>query len=229
MLMYVQAIDVPHKVVLSKKEFRRALLKVNMTSTGNRLGMLPLFTGMRVRLTAKLSGAQRIMQDSVGTVVGTEFHPREFENDDWRFESGHVARARGYVRLRRMPIAVYVKFDGYEEDFGFGHGVVLVQPSASSWTFNTYDDDDVRSRREVAMNRLQIPLAPEKVRTVQTAQGMSMDSVIIMLSKGSMMSIDDWWLHIYVMLSRVRTIEQMLLYGMPDKSLFKTGPPCLDS
>ena len=39
------------------------------------------------------------------------------------------------------------------------------------------------------------------------------------------MSIDDWWLHIYVMLSRVRTIDQMLVYGMPDKSFFKTGPP----
>ena len=58
MLVYVQAIDVPHKVVLSKREFRRALLKANMTSTSNRLGMLPLFTGMRVRLTAKISGAQ---------------------------------------------------------------------------------------------------------------------------------------------------------------------------
>jgi hypothetical protein len=225
-MMYVQAIDVPHKVVLSRDEYRRALLKVNMTSTGNRLGMLPVFVGMRVRLTAKLSAKRRIMQDSVGTVVGVEFHPDEFRcHDAWNMDAQHEVYERGYVRLRYMPQCVYVRFDGYEEDFGFGAGVVNVLPSSSNWEFHTHDNNEARSRRVVAMSRVQVPLAPEKVRTVQTAQGMSMDAAIIMLNRQGNMSNEDWWLHVYVMLSRVRTIDQMFLFGLPEKSFFRSGPP----
>ena len=64
-----------------------------------------------------------------------------------------------------------------------------------------------------------------QVRTVQTAQGMSMDSCIMLLSRYGNMGEDDWWLHVYVMLSRVRTAARILLYGLPSRSLFERGPP----
>ena len=71
-----------------------------------------------------------------------------------------------------------------------------------------------------------MPLAPEKVRTVQTAQGLSMDNCVMMLDRPhDKMSYDFWWLHVYVMLSRVRTAEQILLYGLPPRWLFERGPP----
>ena len=75
------------------------------------------------------------------------------------------------------------------------------------------------------MWRIQIPLAPEKERTVQTAQGMTMDAAKIFLTRPGTMSHEDWWFHVYVMLSRVRTVEKMLLFGLPPKAVFEAGPP----
>ena len=68
MLMYVQAIDIARSRRLPAAEYRRALQVVNMTNTGNRLGMCPLFLGMRVRFTAKISAKYKIVQDAVGEV-----------------------------------------------------------------------------------------------------------------------------------------------------------------
>ena len=80
-------------------------------------------------------------------------------------------------------------------------------------------------QREVNMLRTQIPLAPEKERTVQTAQGMTMDAAKIFLARPGTMGYEDWWLRLYVMLNRVRTVESMLLYGVPPCEIFEAGPP----
>ena len=77
MLMYVQALDWPRKGKrLKKSEYKQALQVVNMTNTGNRMGMCPLYVGMRVRLTAKLSAKYGIVQDAVGQVQEVVFDDR---------------------------------------------------------------------------------------------------------------------------------------------------------
>ena len=229
MLIYIQAIDIPHKIVLPNSELRRALQTVSMTRTGNLLGMLPVFMGMRVRLNCKISAKDQLMNDSPGTIVGINFHGDEFSRpqDDWRVNPQHEAWQRGYIRLRKMPTAIYVKMDDFEVDLGFGKGIIAVYPiSSRKWEFHSHHDQDgSRVRRKVQISRTQFPLAPEKVRTVQTAQGLSMDSAVMTLAKPDRMSEPDHWMHIYVMLSRVRTMKQLLLFGLPDKKLFECGPP----
>jgi hypothetical protein len=85
------------------------------------------------------------------------------------------------------------------------------------------------------MMRKQFPLAPANVRTVQTSQGLSMDSAQMYLEKGRL-SAEDYWMHLYVMLSRVRTLEQLLVWKLPGrteaavknvltKSIWALGPP----
>ena len=93
MLIYIQAIDIPHKIVLPNSELRRALQHVSMTRTGNLLGMLPVFMGMRVRLNCKISAKDQLMNDSPGTIVGINFHGDEFSRpqDDWRVNPQHEA------------------------------------------------------------------------------------------------------------------------------------------
>jgi hypothetical protein len=220
MLVYVQAIDVPRKDVLSAAELRRALQRLSMTETGNQMGMLPLYIGMMVRLTTKLSAAHRLMQDSVGTVVGIQFHEQEFVGrvqDDWRGNGAHDSWRRGYYKTRKMIKAVYVKFEDYDIDSGYGAGVVSVEPRSASWKFKTHDDL-ISKRRDLPMTRIQLPLAPARVRTVQTAQGMSMNAANMNLARPpTMSSDDDYWLHLYVMLSRVRTVGRLLLFGMPEQ------------
>ena len=184
---------------------------------------------MRVRLTVKKSAKHRIVQDAVGEIVGIEFDPREFAvvgASDWRDNAAHPARVRGWVRLRYMPTAVHVRVEKYDQDVGAGPGIVLVRPERGDWDFNCHIGvGDARQYVPVAMRRVQIPLAPEKVRTVQSAQGMSMDAALCFLSKQKSSNKDDWWLHVYVMLSRVRTIGQLLIFGHCPRELFEQGPP----
>ena len=157
------------------------------------------------------------------------FDEREFEAcaSDWRDDENHPARRKGYVRLRYLPTAVLVRFHEYSQDHGFGVGVVEVACKGTSWEFIAHDDvNGMRSLEKVPMWRVNLPLAPEKVRTVQTAQGLSMDNCVMILDRpGENFRHDDWWLHVYVMLSRVKTAEQLLIYGLPPRSLFERGPP----
>ena len=103
---------------------------------------------------------------------------------------------------------------------------MLLRPSGADWEYVGHQGTGAeRMIDKVKMRRIQIPLAPEKDRTVQTAQGLTMDSAIMYLARPSNMSFDDWWLHVYVMLSRVRTLDQVLVYGLPPRELFERGPP----
>ena len=229
-LMYVQAIDVPAKGTsgLTASDFRKALQVVNMTKTGSRLGMCPLFVGMRVRLTGKIAAKFFIVQDAVGEVVRIVFDEREFasQRSDWRSNVDHADRKRGFTRLRYMPRGVLVAIDGFKRDNGFGEGVVLVRPMKGEWDYVHHEYvHGRRIQRKIKMKRVNFPLAPEKERTVQSAQGLSMDAAMMMLDKPGTMTFEDWWLHVYVMLSRVRTARQILIFGLPPKSLFEMGPP----
>ena len=77
------------------------------------MGMCPLFEGMRVRLTTKLSAKHLIVQDAVGVVVGVQFDDREFDDParDWRRNADVRRKLNGYVRLKYVPQGVYVKID----------------------------------------------------------------------------------------------------------------------
>lgn len=200
-LVYVQAVDTCSSQHLDREEYNRALQVVNMTKTGKLLGMCPLYTGMAVRLNTKLSAKHGLVHDAVGTVRGFIFH----EDDKFWGAEDHAALQMGFVVCKHLPEAVLVEFAGLEEDFGFGTGVVAVETRSESWTYKTHDKwSGLRKQVECTMRRRQIPLAPEKVRTVQTAQGLSMEAVSMFLGCPKNMSQDDYWLHLYVMLSRAR-------------------------
>ena len=227
-LMYVQAVDVS-KFALPQGEYERMLLVVNMNDTGKLLPMLPLYDGMRVRFTMKLSAKHQVVQDAVGTVVGVEFHIKEFDlpGSDWRDNRSHSAYECGYVRLRYFPRAVLVRVDGYDEDVGYGKGVVMVHVHKGPWKYSTHHVvDGERKPWTLDVQRYQLPLAPEKVRTVQTAQGLGMDGARMHFAKPpGNMSPDEYWLHVYVMLSRVRVEKRIVAYDLPPKELFEKGPP----
>ena len=204
MLLYVQAVDLPEHRRTNSADYKAMLQVPNVNNTGHLMGMCPLYTGMRVRLNVKLSAKNQIVQDAVGEVVGVQFHPREFEapGSDWRVNKGHEAHGLGYYRCNRLPRCVFVKFDGFKEKFGFGEGtdgVVQVAPHRATWIWKDYyrDDSGERKQQNVKVTRYQFPLLPEKVRTVQTAQGMGMDAATMVLQKTPNMSHDDWWPHLY--------------------------------
>jgi hypothetical protein len=159
--------------------------------------------------------------------VGFQFDPRE--NLSWQ-QPHHEASKIGHVVLKYLPQAVSVKFKDYQTDHGFGVGVVAVEPAANSWTYKTHEKvTGLRKPFPLSMRRRQVPLAPEKLRTVQTAQGLSMDACTMYLNKPGFMSgergEDDYWMHLYVMLSRVRSSNNILAYSLPDVDFLGRGPP----
>ena len=145
---------------------------------------------------------------------------------DWQ-DPAHEVRHRGIAYLQALPKAVLVKFDDYRANpMGLGEGVVLVEPHVSYWKYKTHENlTGKRKQAEVSMARRQIPLAPEAVRTVQTAQGMSMDAAMICMAKPGNMDDDDYWMHLYGMISRVRRSAGLLAFDMPTVRFFERGPP----
>ena len=116
---------------------------------------------------------------------------------------------------------MHVCFDGCTVDNGLGPGVVALESVKKNW--NLLVNDQVRpgqrsNPREIPVERHQVPLAPEKIRTVQTGQGMSMGALIAFLFKNSNMDLDAWWLHVYVCLNRVRHISSLLVYDLPPEA-----------
>ena len=169
------------------------------------------------------------MQDAVGTVVDIQFHGQEFGidgKDDWRHNPDHDAWKRGYVYLNKLPTTVHVRFDNYTVDVGFGLGVVVLGATKCTYAFLSHDKiERGRRPRVVNVTRSQFALAPERIRTAQSAQGVSMGALTAMLDTTHCMDADAWWFHVYVILSRARHIGHLLLYGLPPKWIFEKGPP----
>ena len=84
--------------------------------------------------------------------------------------------------------------------------------------------------REFTVMRTGLPLSHSRVITSTQCQGRTMaDGVIIDCGRpdgGSHpLHDDDWWLDLYVMLSRATRLEDLLLMRAPDLKFFAWGPP----
>ena len=65
-------------------------------------------------------------------------------------------------------------------------------------------------------------------RTTYACQGLTLDGgVVADLRRNGGLDDDDWWLAIYVMISRARTLENLLLIGFTEQvqKLLQRGPP----
>ena len=66
------------------------------------------------------------------------------------------------------------------------------------------------------------------LRTAFGAQGLTLEGgVVVDLRRAGGLDDDDWWLAIYVMLSRARKLKNMILLGFTAQveELLRRGPP----
>ena len=83
-------------------------------------------------------------------------------------------------------------------------------------------------QESVHVIRWQFPLTHGMLRTAYSAQGLTLEGgVVVDLRRAGGLHNDDWWLAIYVMLSRARKLENLILLGFTDQveELLKRGPP----
>ena len=80
----------------------------------------------------------------------------------------------------------------------------------------------------VQVIRWQFPLTHGMIRTAYSAQGLTLEGgVLVDLRRAGGLQDDDWWLAIYVMLSRARKLANLMLLGFTEQveDLLRRGPP----
>ena len=81
---------------------------------------------------------------------------------------------------------------------------------------------------KIEVIRWQFPLLHGMLRNAYSAQGLTLDGgVLVDLRRAGGLEDDDWWLAIYIMLTRARKLENLILLGMTDQveDLLRRGPP----
>jgi hypothetical protein len=90
------------------------------------------------------------------------------------------------------------------------------------------DIDLTGDSEKIDVIRWQFPLTHGMLRTAFGAQGLTLEGgVVVDLRRVGGLSDDDWWLAIYVMLSRARKLTNMILLGFTPQveELLRRGPP----
>ncbi len=80
----------------------------------------------------------------------------------------------------------------------------------------------------VEVQRWQFPLTHGMIRTAYSAQGLTLEGgVVVDLRRAGGLHDDDWFLAIYVMLSRAQRLRNMILLGFAPQveDFLRRGPP----
>ena len=81
---------------------------------------------------------------------------------------------------------------------------------------------------KIEMIRWLFPLLHGMLRTAYSVQGLTLDGgVLVDLRRAGGLEDADWWLAMYVMLTRTRKLESLILLGFTEQveELLRRGPP----
>ena len=108
----------------------------------------------------------------------------------------------------------------------YAGGLVYIQLEKADFSLPVTLSDG--SRESIHVTRWNLPLTHAMVRTAMSSQGLTFKKgVIADLRRAGGMTDDIWWLNVYVMLSRAKKLENLILMGLTPKirELFEKGPP----
>ena len=220
----------------AKTTVQKQLLRTwNIHNTAHLHPVMLLHVGQRLKLTEKISAEDRLVQEAVGTVIGPVLDPAEppvkVDND-------------GNVTLMYMPLGVWMHMDecvtaplakhleqyvtkkgqhsavAKEKDgHVFADHVVFVP--AVTRTFRRTLNGTVWT-----IKMRQMPLTSGKDRTITSSQGLTLSGSATIIDMGNMNTPrDDYWLNLYVAMSRATRFSDLFIYRSPPKSFFDQGPP----
>ena len=241
-LFCLQAADQRHarKNKTIDKQLTHQLLTVpNPHRTGKLQGMLLVHENMIVRLSDVLAPHLGLVKDKMAMVVKVDLHHEDQERLRHR-EAGfcHFVpeyMAKGiWVKLLKgksspMEDALLETWEGQFEN------VADHTDDAKTLFFVALMHADFKidlkigeENEKIEVIRWQFPLLHGMLRTAYSAQGLALDGgVLVDLRRAGGLEEDDWWLAIYVMLTRARKLENLILLGMTDQveDLLRRGPP----
>ena len=241
-LFCLQAADQRHKkrtAALEQQLTHQLLTIPNLHKTGKLQGMLLLHESMTVRLSDVLAPKHALVKDKLGIVIKIDLH----HHDQQRLDNLPCGYRQFFPEY--MAKGVWVKILKYNQSPMKQH---LLQQWHSVDDESEFDETDagsiifvelVHSEFKVDVNlsgesekveviRWQFPLTHGMLRTAFASQGLTLEGgVVIDLRRAGGLEDDDWWLAIYVMLSRARKLSNMILLGFTPQveELLRRGPP----
>ena len=193
------------------------------SNTKKLAGLLPAFIGMDMIMQKTLLPPQYVT-GTVGKLVGIELHP-----DEPNIPTRQSVREAGCVILKYMPKCLYLEIPETADALlwsenvhapQLGTNVIAVEPDSRTWMHRTEDG------LKVAVTRRQIPLLPDKISTLHGIQGKTADPGLAAHWKfPKNLSPEALWLAHYVILSRPRSLANLLSFGLPSRKILEAGPP----
>ena len=221
-LYYIQAVDRVSQHV-TEKELLRIVAEPNLSNTKKLAGLLPVYIGMDMMMQKTLLPPQYVT-GTVGKLLGIELHP-----DEPKISNRQSVREAGCVILKYMPKWLYLEIHDTADGFlksdnadapQLGPNVIAIEPDSRTWTHRTEDG------LKVAVTRTQIPLLPDKISTLHDIQGKTADPGLAAHWKfPKNLSPEALWLAHYVILSRPRSLANLLSFGLPNRKILEAGPP----
>ena len=227
-LYLVQAADVsspPLPVTMAAK----LMNAVNPNVTGGMHGMLPLHLGMRVRLLEHLDLSRGLVKDAEGVVVHVAVNP----GDEDEVREAQTAQRPAY--LRHLPFGVWVRMDKYAaapfRDRLAEHADTIAAEDTAQLVFIEPQTSTTFDFRRYKITRTALPISHAQVLTSTASQGRTMLlGVTVDAGCKDPNDMDNLWLHLYVMLSRATTSENLLVIRDPGLDvLAQEQPPDLAS
>ena len=139
-------------------------------------------------------------------------------------------------KYNRSPLSAHITLDAELDDNGeetvehkadksMADSVVFIELQSANFKCDINIDG---AHETVEVLRWQFPLLHGMLRTAYAAQGLTLHGgVVVDLRRAGGLTDDDWWLTIYVMLSRPRMLVNLILVGFTEQveDLLRRGPP----
>jgi len=216
---------------METKEAAKLLNLYNPHDTGGIHGMLLLHLGMRVRLTESICKEKGLVKDAEGIVTRIVVHPND---EDIAARAFLETTLDARVYLTEVPLGIWLRMEKYDEAPDVENiasctnlassdvqSLVFLEPTKTLFPF---------SWRQFKISRSGFPLTHAMVRTSTACQGKTYElGVLIDCAKRELgahpTDPNDFWLHMYVMLSRATSLRDIILIRAPDKAFLLQGPP----
>ena len=232
-LVFLQAVDECNTI--DGDAARRLLNVPNPHNTGHIHGVLPVYAGMEVRFTAKVNSQLGLVQEQRATVLSFLFH----EEDQLRY---NACRPGELFRPRYRPAGIWLDVHGFNESPIWEEALPLVNGPARcavgtrpTWGIMLYraveQEFKWRSSDVHTVRRTGFPLTHASFLTSTASQGQTLrrgttiDCARLQPQGAQGLKDDQWWLHLYVMLSRVTCMRNLLLLRPPTRDFLERGPP----
>ena len=225
-LVFLQALDT--SLELERDTKLRLLNQPNPYNTGMIHGILPCFVGMEIRLLARLDVEQGLVQDTQATIMDFEFH----DADRARYlktEPGEMFVPAYLPSGLWVSVKDYQGCPGWQDLLPFCQKHVTRGDEAEKLARSFYflkAEEVVWKYSKAEVRRCGFRVTHAQCLTSTASQGLTLRSgTVVDCAREANKDDDDWWLHLYVMFSRVTSLSDLLLLRPPPRELLERGPP----